>query len=118
MIHSLRPEPRECRQRCRSTSILSFITRPREWIVAAVFCANILGPVQAGLARAAEPERFAQLMRAKITAAQAENRRIARNNSRFIPQYIHTNHSGEAPRPLRAASLCLFLFTESEDSHV
>lgn len=78
MILSLRPEPRECRQRCRSTSILSFITRPREWIVAAVFCASILGPVQAGLARAAEPERFGQLMRAKITAAQAENRMICR----------------------------------------
>jgi murein L,D-transpeptidase YcbB/YkuD len=34
--------------------------------------------VEAGLARAAEPERFAPMMRAKITGAQADNRMICR----------------------------------------
>lgn len=76
MILSLRPEPRGCRQRSRSSSLLSFITRPRQWIIAAVLFGCIPGP--AGLVRAAEPERFGPLMRAKITAAQAENRIICR----------------------------------------
>jgi hypothetical protein len=51
-------------------------------------------------------------------AALAENRRIPRTHLRHIPQYIYSNHSGEASRPLLAAPLCPFLFTESEDSHV
>ena len=51
-------------------------------------------------------------------AVRADNRRISRTDLRSFQQYIQMNHSGEAPRPLRAASLRPLLITESEDSHV
>lgn len=74
MFLSLWLEPSGCRQPHSAPSLLPSIIR----IIAAVIFACILGSVQTGLARAAGPEGFAPMMRAKITAAQAENRMICR----------------------------------------
>jgi murein L,D-transpeptidase YcbB/YkuD len=78
MILFFRPEPQGGRRRFRGPSVLFFVTPPRQWLIAAVIFACVLGPGAAGLAAAAEPERFGPLMRVKITAAQAENRMICR----------------------------------------
>ncbi len=74
----LRTGPRGCRRTLHGPLPLSFIPRPRQWIIAAVLFASILVPAPGGGARVAEPEGFASIMRAKITAALAENRMICR----------------------------------------